>query len=78
MTKNPSISKAVEKLGGQTATARIVGASGYQVIQQWISAGRVPAKYCMKLSEESGVSVYELRPDDAKDIWPHTKEARHA
>lgn len=77
MTKNPSISKAVEKLGGQTATARIVGASGYQVVQQWISAGRVPAKYCVKLAQASGVSVYELRPEDARDIWPHATEACH-
>lgn len=78
MSKNPSIEKAVDTLGGLSATAKVVGAKGYQTVQQWVATGRVPAKYCVKMSEASGVSVYELRPGDARDIWPQPKGASHA
>jgi len=70
MIKNPSLVKAVKLLGGQTATARVVGAKDYRTVQQWIANGQVPARYCVKLELASGVSRYELRPSEAKEIWP--------
>ena len=78
MDKNPFISEAVKKVGGQAAAARITGAKSYQVVQQWISSGQVPARFCAKLEKASGVSRFRLRPSEASDIWPELKEASHA
>lgn len=70
MDKNPFISQAVERVGGLANTADALGLRGYQTVQQWISAGRVPAKYCAALEAASGVSRLKLRPEDAALIWP--------
>lgn len=86
MEKNQFITEAVERVGGQTAAARITGAKSYQTVQQWIASGAVPAKFCAALEAASGVSRFRLRPDDAHLIWPEmagkaprrTKEDAHA
>ncbi len=53
---------AVDILGGQTATAKMLGVS-QQAVQYWIRRGRVPALKAIPLEAASGVSRNKLRPD---------------
>ena len=78
MEKNPFITEAVSKVGGQTEAARITGARSYQTVQQWIASGRVPPKFCAALESASGISRFKFRPDDAHLIWPELVEPAHA
>ena len=77
MDKNKHILKAVSALGGQTATAKILDANDYRVVQAWILSGQVPAKYCPRFEKLSGVSRYKLRPKDGLDIWPREERRSH-
>ncbi|MHA3905173.1 YdaS family helix-turn-helix protein [Castellaniella sp. WN] len=70
MSTNPSVSQAVERLGGLAKTAETLGLNRYQTVQSWVATGRVPARYCAALEAASGVSRFKLRPDDAALIWP--------
>ena len=69
MEKNPHIAEAISRLGGPVATAREVGANNYQTVQQWQTAGNVPAEYALELERKSGVSRRLLCRQWAK-IWP--------
>ncbi|MET3132884.1 DNA-binding transcriptional regulator YdaS (Cro superfamily) [Oxalobacteraceae bacterium GrIS 1.11] len=51
------IGKAIAQLGGQTAVARVLGLSGYQVVQQWIAQARVPAEYCPRMEQLTAGAV---------------------
>lgn len=55
-----SIEKAIAKLGGQAAAARALELSGYQVVQQWVAQGRVPAEHCPRIERLTGVRCEEL------------------
>lgn len=70
MEKNPHISEAIGNVGGLSATARLLGIERYQTVQQWITAGQVPAQFCVPLEQASGVSRHKLRPKDGRLIWP--------
>ena len=45
------IEKTIEYFGGLSATARALNLSGYQVVQQWVAAQRVPAEHCTRIEE---------------------------
>lgn len=51
METKPSILHAVTLLGGPVSAARLLGVSRYQTVQQWISSGSVPPKYCPKIEQ---------------------------
>jgi DNA-binding transcriptional regulator YdaS (Cro superfamily) len=53
---------AVDRLGGQTSTAKKLGIS-QQAVQFWIKQGRVPPLRVLALEAASGVSRKALRPD---------------
>lgn len=45
------LDKTIKHFGGLSAVARALGLSGYQVVQQWVSASRVPAEHCTRIEE---------------------------
>ncbi|WP_093390224.1 transcriptional regulator [Rugamonas rubra] len=45
------IDKTIKHFGSLSAVARALGLSGYQVVQQWVSAKRVPAEHCTRIEE---------------------------
>lgn len=58
-----AIKKAIKAAGGQTALAGHLGITQC-VISQWVSGGRpIPLDRCPRISELTGVSVEDLRPD---------------
>lgn len=56
------IRKAIKFFGSLSAIARALNLSGYQVVQQWEAAGRVPAEHCPKIEQltNGGVLCEEL------------------
>ena len=54
--------RAVDRLGGQTSTAKKLGIS-QQAVQFWIKQGKVPPLRVLALEAASGVSRKALRPD---------------
>lgn len=73
-----ALRRAVEKLGGQSATARALGGKVKQGhIWSWLNkTGVVPPEQARALSAKCGgsPSIYELRPDVFGDAEP-PKEA---
>ena len=71
MSKHPTpkeaLDSAVEKAGGMSALARLLGLSGHTVIYQW-GLNRVPAEYCPQLERLTGVTCESLRPDMEWDV----------
>lgn len=65
-----AISRAAEKLGGQSALARALGITP-QAVQRMCATGRVPAGRVLSIERLSGVSRHELRPD----LYPCDKTA---
>lgn len=59
---------AIKALGGPVEAAKKVGAPSYQSVQSWAQSG-VPAKYCRKVSELTGMALPELRPRDWSEFW---------
>lgn len=58
-----ALSRAVEVLGGQTATARICGVS-QAAVWKWLQSGkRLPAEHVRAVEAATGVSRHILRPD---------------
>ena len=57
-----AISKAVERVGGQSALAKMLGISS-QAVNKMFSSGKVPAERVLAIEKASGVSRHELRPD---------------
>lgn len=61
-----ALEKAVEKAGGQSALARLIGAPVKQAhVWYWLKSanGTVPAEYCIAIENGTGVSRHDLRPD---------------
>lgn len=74
--------KAIKLLGGPVEAQRKVQAPTYQSVQSWASNG-VPPRYCIRVSELTGIRLDELRPNDWARYWivPFTakaKESSHA
>lgn len=54
---------AVDKLGGQNATARLIGVSQPSV-WRWLRQRRpLPAQHVLTVEAATGVSKHDLRPD---------------
>jgi DNA-binding transcriptional regulator YdaS (Cro superfamily) len=60
--KQNAAEKAAEKIGGQSALARILGCTP-QAVQRMCATGRIPAERVLAIEKASGVSRHELRPD---------------
>lgn len=74
-----ALDAAIDILGGVTAAARkLPKVKGYQVIQQWRSAG-VPIEHCPAIEKATNGAVtrYELRPNDWWEIWPELVTEDH-
>lgn len=61
MNKTP-LERAIEISGGQTKLAHDIGTT-QQGIYYWLKKNNVPAEFCVKIEEVTGVPKYELRPD---------------
>lgn len=65
-----AVKEACDKVGGQSALAGRLGVKP-AFVYQWLRGLRpIPAKYCMAIERETGVSRVLLRPDDWRDFWP--------
>lgn len=53
--------------------ARALGLSGYQVIQQWQKAGRVPARYCPMIERLTNREIRCEELDDTVD-WQFVRQ----
>jgi len=63
MSKPNAIQRAVDALGGQTATARRLGVS-QSLVWQWVEHKRpVAPKHCSVLEAETGIRCEHLRDD---------------
>lgn len=60
--------KAIKLLGGPVEAQRKVQAPTYQSVQSWASNG-VPPRYCIRVSELTGIRLDELRPNDWDRYW---------
>ena len=68
------IANAIAQLGGPTAAGRLFDIV-YQTPQQWIAQGRVPAEYCPRIEQLTGIRCEEL--NDRVD-WSLIRGADHA
>ena len=64
-----ALDRAIEIAGGKAALARAIGCTAttiwYWRARQRKNPGQVPAKYCERIENVTGVARHELRPD----IW---------
>ena len=60
--QNPALETAIDKAGGITALARLLGLRSHGVVHQW-RITRVPAEHCPAIEGHTGVRCEELRPD---------------
>ncbi|MDB5853260.1 MAG: hypothetical protein JWR22_1301 [Herminiimonas sp.] len=58
------IEKAIKHFGSLAAIARALDLSGYQVVQAWREADRVPAEHCPRIEE---LTNGEIRCEDLND-----------
>ncbi|WP_132910251.1 YdaS family helix-turn-helix protein [Sphingomonas sp. BK235] len=62
-TPQEALREAVERAGGQSATARLVGVS-QTAVWKWITEAKVlPAEHVLAVERATGVSRHLLRPD---------------
>lgn len=61
--------EAIRLMGGPVAAARELKVDNYQAVQSWRTSG-IPAKYCVRVEQLTGVDRKRLRPDDWADYWP--------
>lgn len=59
--ENPAVKKAIELLGGQSATAKALGVS-QPAVRKWLLKN-IPPERAIELERLSGVSRKEIRPD---------------
>lgn len=69
-TDESAVGRAIRLLGGPVKAARSLGIERYQTVQSWVREARVPAPYAPAVADLTGVSVWELRPDDWHRVWP--------
>ncbi|MCZ8310922.1 MAG: YdaS family helix-turn-helix protein [Magnetospirillum sp.] len=62
METTSPLERAVQKLGGQSATARALNVSQASV-WYWLKHGKVSAEYTPRLAQLAGLAAHELRPD---------------
>ena len=59
---NSALRKAVEKAGGQTALANLIGKTQGH-ISKWLEREHLPAEAVLPIEKATGVPRHELRPD---------------
>ncbi|HGO6081867.1 TPA: transcriptional regulator [Burkholderia cenocepacia] len=59
---NRDLEAAVAAFPSMTAMARELGLSGYQVIQDWMRRGIVPAEHCPEIEKRTGIRCEKLNP----------------
>ena len=64
-----SAAECIALMGGPIEAARKLDAPSYQAVQSWRNCG-IPARFCRRASELTGVPLERLRPDDWHLIWP--------
>ncbi len=58
-----ALKAAVQRIGSQSAMARLCGV-GQPAVWKWLQSGkRLPAEHVLKVEAETGVSRHLLRPD---------------
>lgn len=57
-----ALEKACKAVGNKKKMAEILEV-GNSAISAWLSRGRIPAGYILKIEKASGVPRHELRPD---------------
>lgn len=66
-----ALDRAVRIIGGQTATAKLLGLS-QTAVWKWINLSRpLPAEHVLKVEAATGISRHDLRPD----IYPLVETA---
>lgn len=58
-----AVDMVVEKLGGVTKTARLLGVANPSVIANWRARGRIPPERVLEIEALSGISRHIIRPD---------------
>ena len=58
------IDKTIKRFGSLSAVARALDLSGYQVVQQWVTNGRVPPEHCVRIEE---LTCGEIRCEELND-----------
>lgn len=58
-----AICKAVEKIGGNVAMAKLLGVHPSFISQLVTERRKVPYSYCFAIEKATGVSRHDLRPD---------------
>jgi DNA-binding transcriptional regulator YdaS (Cro superfamily) len=71
--KNEALERAIAHFGSLSAMARALGLSGYQVIQSWRAAGRVPSPHVPLLAELTGESREDLVGWPPEDLTERAK-----
>lgn len=62
--------RAIDQAGGQRALAEALGVK-QQNVWNWLNRDqRVPAEHCAAIEHATGVSRWELRPEDWWRVWP--------
>lgn len=65
-----AIKTAIEKVGGPTKAAGLLGCSVQAACFYRDGKRSFPVEFCARLSAASGVPRWEMRPDDWQAIWP--------
>jgi len=64
------IEVAVERVGGPTKLAGVLGVSAQAVCFWRDGKRRLPVEFCATIERESAVRRWDLRPEDWHRIWP--------
>lgn len=56
------LASAIEKAGGQSEVARLLGIA-QQSVSEWVARGVVPPKRVLEIERLTGVPRHRLRPD---------------
>lgn len=70
---NP-IQTASAKAGSQKALASFLSVSPAYINQLCLSGKPLAARHCKKVSDEFGISLKDMRPNDWHELWPELKE----
>jgi DNA-binding transcriptional regulator YdaS (Cro superfamily) len=75
------IEKTIKHFGSLAAVARALELSGYQVVQQWREAERVPAEHCPRIETLTNGEVLCEDLNDrvdwkvVRDSWKHKQRS---
>ncbi|MDQ2822060.1 MAG: helix-turn-helix domain-containing protein [Pseudomonadota bacterium] len=58
------LNRTIKYFGSLSGVARALDLSGYQVVQQWVAASRVPAEHCTRIEE---LTQGEIRCEELND-----------